>query len=102
MQWHPIFAYLLRPVIEAHFDVQTDLPVGDLPRQADIVLVRRTSEGPLPFQGLWRHLTHWNVIEFKGPTATPRLHDPDLLIEVGLGIERRLNEEQERLGQPRR
>jgi len=30
------------------------------------------------------------------------MEDADLLIEVGLGVERRLNEERERLGQPRR
>jgi hypothetical protein len=41
-------------------------------------------------------LTAWNVLEFKGPTSDPRLHDPDLLIEVGLGVERRLNDEEER------
>lgn len=33
-QWHPLFAKLLRPLVESHFDVQTDLPVGDVPRQA--------------------------------------------------------------------
>ncbi len=102
MQWHPVFAHLLRALVEDYFDVQTDWPVGDLPRQADILLLRRTSAGPTPFQGMWRFLSHWNVIEFKGPTEDARLQDPDLLIEVGLGVERRLNEEQERLGQPRR
>jgi hypothetical protein len=31
MQWHPIFTYLLRPLVESYYDVQTDVPVGDLP-----------------------------------------------------------------------
>ena len=44
-QWHPVFARLLRPLVEGHYDVKTDVPVGDLPRQADVVLMRRTSAG---------------------------------------------------------
>src|SRR5438132_1712958 len=77
-QWHPTFAQLLRPLVEGHYEVKTDVPVGDLPRQADIVLLRRTSRGPLPFRGLWQYLTTWNVLEFKGPTVSPRSEDLDL------------------------
>lgn len=98
-QWHPTFARLLRPLVEGHYDVKTNVPVGDAPRLVDILLLRRTSEGPLPFRGLWRHLTTWNVLEFKGPTVSPRGEDLDLLVELGLGIYRRLNEERAREGQ---
>ena len=98
-QWHPLFARFLRELLEVHYEVQTNVPVGDTPRQADIVLLRRTSTGPLPFQGLWRHLTPWNILEFKGPTVSARVNDLDLLLEVGLGIHRRLNEERRRQGQ---
>lgn len=97
MQWHPFFAHVLRPLLQEYYDVQTDVPVGDLPREADIVLVRRTA--PAPFVGIWQHLTLWNILEFKGPTDTPALRDLDLLLEVGLGIDRRLNDEQRRQGQ---
>jgi hypothetical protein len=100
MQWHPIFAQLLRPLVQDYYEVQTDVPVGDAPREADIVLLRRTAQGPPPFHGLWRHLTAWNVLEFKGPTVDARLRDLDLLVELGLGIDRRLNEERERQQQP--
>src|SRR5262249_54813058 len=93
MQWHPIFAELLRPLMQDYYEVQTDVAVGDAPREADIVLLRRTSAGPLPFQGLWRHLTLWDVMEFKGPSVDARLRDLDLLVELGLGIDRRLNED---------
>jgi hypothetical protein len=96
IQWHPVFARLLRPLVERHYEVQTNVPVGDAPRQADIVLLRRTSTGRLPFHGLWRDLTAWNVLEFKGPTVSARVGDIDLLVELGLGIHRRLNEEQEK------
>src|SRR4051794_739396 len=89
-QWHPLFAQLLRPVLESHYDIQTDVPVGDLPRQADVVLLRRTSTGPPPFTGLWRWLTGWNVLEFKGPSESARVDDLDALLELGLGIHRRL------------
>jgi hypothetical protein len=97
MQWHPLFALLLRPLLQDYYDVQTDLPVGDKPRQADMVLVRRTAQAP--FVGIWRNLTTWNALEFKGPTDDPALRDLDLLFEVGLGIDRRLNEERRRQGQ---
>jgi hypothetical protein len=94
-QCHPLFAQLLRPLVESHYEVQTNVAVGDAPRLADIVLVRRTAAGA-PFQGLWRWLTTWNVLEFKGPTASARVDHLDDLVEVGLGIHRRLNEARSR------
>src|SRR6266853_1732034 len=90
IQWHPIFAQLLRPAVEAYYEVQTTVPVGDAPREADFVLLRRTAGGATPFRGLWRHLTPWNILEFKGPSVVPRRGDADLLVELGLGIDRRL------------
>jgi hypothetical protein len=92
-QWHPLFAQLLRPVVEQYYEVQTTVPVGDTPREADLVLLRRTATGRPPFRGLWKDLTVWNVLEFKGPTVSARVRDLDLLVELGLGIDRRLNEE---------
>src|SRR5712691_11694080 len=98
-QWHPVFAQLLRPAVEAYYDVQTTLPVGDAPREVDFVLLRRTAQGTPPFRGLWRHLTTWNIQEFKGPTVSPRRGDVELLVELGLGIDRRLQEGRVREGQ---
>jgi hypothetical protein len=92
-QWHPLFAKLLRPLVEDHYQMETNMPVGDIPRAADIVLLRRTSRRSPPFQGLWKNLTIWNVVEFKGRTVSARVADLDLLVELGLGIQRRLNEE---------
>src|SRR5262249_6076128 len=97
MQWHPLFAYLLRPLLQDSYEIRTDVPVGEKPRAADIVLLRRT--GPATFVGIWRHLTPWNVLEFKGPTDDPALRDLDLLLELGLGIDRKLNEERQQQGQ---
>jgi hypothetical protein len=101
IQWHPLFAELLRPLVEGHYEVQTDVPVGDVPRQADLVLVRRTSRRPPPFQGLWRWLTEWNILEFKGPSVSARVGDIDRLIELGLGIRRRLAEDRRKQRQAR-
>ncbi len=94
MQWHPIFVNLLRPLVESHFEVRTDQTVGDLPRSSDVVLLHKTSAGPPPFQGLWRRLTTWNVLEYKGPTESPRFDQLHDMVELGLGIHRRLNERQ--------
>ncbi len=99
-QWHPLFAEILRPWVEKYYDVETNVPVGDVPREADIVLLRRKSSQRPPFRGIWKALTLWNVLEFKGPSVTPRLRDLDLLVELGLGIDRRLNEERTRRGEP--
>jgi hypothetical protein len=101
MQWHPLFAQLLRPLLESHYEVQTNVAVGDAPRQADVLLLRRISEAAPPFHGLWRWLATWNVVEFKGPTVSARVDDLDDLLELGLGIHRRLNEGRTRQRQPR-
>jgi len=100
-QWHPVFAQLLRPAVEAYYDVETTLPVGDAPREADFVLLRRTASSPPPFRGLWRHLSTWNILEFKGPTVSPRREDVDKLVELGLGIDRRLQAERVKQGKRR-
>jgi hypothetical protein len=101
MQWHPLFAELLRPLVENYYEVRTNIPVGDLPRAADLALLRRTSSTAPPFRGLWRWLTPWNVLEFKGPSVSARLNDLDSLIELGLGIHRHLNEERHKQRQRR-
>ena len=93
-QWHPIFDDLLRRALQDYYEVQTNVPVGDLPREADIVLVRRASTTKPPFRTLWKHLTRWNVLEFKGRSESARVADIDLLVEVGLGIHRRLKEQE--------
>jgi hypothetical protein len=97
-QWHPLFARLLRPHLEGYYEFPTGVAVGDLPREADIVLLRRTGTGVLPFRGMWAALTTWNILEFKGPTVVPRERDLAFLIELGLGIDRRLNAERVRHG----
>jgi hypothetical protein len=100
-QWHPVFARLLRPVVEKYYKVETTVAVGDAPREADFVLLRRTAQGTPPFRGLWKYLTSWNILEFKGPTVSARRSDVELLIELGLGIDRRLRTGREEQGRRR-
>jgi hypothetical protein len=96
MQWHPIFAHLLRPLVEGHYEVRTGQTVGDVPRSSDVVLLRKASASLPPFHGLWSHLTPWNVLEYKGPTVSARFDELHDLIELGFGIHRRLNELQQK------
>jgi hypothetical protein len=98
IQWHPLLGRLLRHRVEGYYELLTNMPVGDLPRQADIVLLRRTTAREPPFRGLWRFLTPWNVLEYKGPTVQARIGHLALLVEVGLGIHRRLNAQRDRPG----
>jgi hypothetical protein len=98
-QWHPLLAGLLRHEVEQYYELTTNLLVGDLPRQADIVLLRRTAAEKPPFHGLWRCLTLWNVLEYKGPPVAARREHLPFLVEVGLGIARRLNEQRSRDGE---
>jgi hypothetical protein len=100
MQWHPLFAKMLRLLVEDYYELRPNMPVGDAPRVADTVLLRRTSRRRPPFHGLWRNLTRWNVVEFKGRTVSARVGDLDLLVELGLGIHRRLNEEEAQRRRP--
>jgi hypothetical protein len=95
-QWHPLFARLLRPLLEEFYEVQASVPVGDAPRQADILLLRRRRRERPPFQGLWRYLSTWNILELKGPTDTARVRHLDALMELGLGVDRQLQEERAR------
>ena len=56
-QWHPLLAALLRKQVERYYELITEMPVGDLPRKTDFVLLRRLPDKLPPFRGLWRHLT---------------------------------------------
>src|SRR5436190_834203 len=92
-QWHPMFARLLRELLKDYYDIQTEVPVSDLPRKADMLIVHRHPGQQPPFEGLWSHLTDWNIFEFKGPTDAAEVDDLELLMAVGTGLTYRLNEQ---------
>src|SRR5262249_25551722 len=81
--------------LQDHYEIQTNVPVGDMPREADVVLLHRTSADAPPYTGLWRWLTRWNILEFKGPSVSARLGHLDALLELGLGIHRQLEQKHE-------
>jgi hypothetical protein len=91
-QWHPLFAHLLGLLLRDYYEIQTEVPVSDLPRAGDLLVLRRQGAKP-PFRGLWEHLTEWNVLEFKGPTDDAEEQDLEKLIHVGTGLCYRLNED---------
>jgi hypothetical protein len=93
IQWHPLFVRLLRPVVEDYYEIETNVAVGDVPREADIVLLRRAEAAEPAFEVVWKYLTPWNVLEYKGPSVSARVSDLRLLVELGLGIYRKVNEE---------
>jgi hypothetical protein len=100
IQWHPLFVRLLRPVVEDYYEIETNVAVGDVPREADVMLLRRAEAAEPNFQVVWKYLTPWNVLEYKGPTASARVGDLRLLVELGLGIYRKVNEERAKHKQP--
>ena len=98
-QWHPLCrAPSLELLLGDHYEIQTEVPVSDLPRKGDLLLLRRRS-GQSPFHGLWEHLTEWNVQELKGPTDDAEGKDLELLVHVGTGLTYRLNEERQQRGE---
>jgi hypothetical protein len=101
IQWHPLFVQLLRPVVGDYYEIETNVAVGDAPREADVMLLRRTQQAEPPFEVLWNYLTPWNVLEYKGPSVSARINDVRLLVELGLGIYRKVNEERAKDKKPR-
>src|SRR5262245_52439635 len=100
-QWHPLFVHLMRLLVGDWYAVDPEVPVSDLPRRGDLLLVRREGTAEPPFKGLWSNLSEWNVIEFKGPTDEPEEDDLELLMAVGSGLTVRLNEQRREAKQPR-
>ncbi len=92
-QWHPLFAHLLGLLIKDFYEVHTEVPVSDLPRRADLLLIHRHPGQQPNFRGLWSNLNDWNILEFKGPTDSAEEEDLELLMHVGTGVTYRLNEQ---------
>jgi hypothetical protein len=100
-QWHPLFARLLTILIEDYYEVETEVPVSDLPRRGDLFVIRRQGSATPHFQGLWSHLTDWNLVEFKGPSDDAEIDDLELLAHVGTGLTVRQNEKRQSPDEPR-
>jgi hypothetical protein len=99
-QWHPPFVALMKLSLGDYYEVEPEVPTGEVPRQADLVLIRREGASS-PFNGIWMHLREWNLFEFKGPTDAADHWDLDLLVHVGTGVAYRLNEKRREAGAER-
>jgi hypothetical protein len=99
-QWHPAFAELLNLLLRDYYEIHTEVPVSELPRAGDVLLVRRHGLPSPPFEALWSHLREWNVIEFKGMTDHAEAADLEMLVHVGSGITARINERRREAKEP--
>jgi hypothetical protein len=77
VQWHPLLARFLRHDYADRLEVQTEIPLGEMPLRADFLLIRRAPDLPLPFP--LSHLGSTTLMEFKGPDETVSQKDLQLL-----------------------
>ncbi len=68
LYWHPFLAEMLRLSYADRLDVRENLPLGDLPLEADLLLIRRDPAAPLPYP--LDFLGPTTLVEFKSPTDT--------------------------------
>lgn len=99
-QWHPLFAKLLKALLDVHYRIDVEVAVSELPRRGDFLVVKRLP-GRSPFAGVWGNLTDTNVIEFKGMSDAPDESDLDLFGHVALGLAHKHNEARHAQGQAR-
>lgn len=83
--WHPLLARLLAWLLEDGYEVQPEVPVGAMPLQIDVLLVRRESGEVSPWAQhdlpeLLPCLRRRTLIEFKGPTDALEAGDWELLM----------------------
>jgi hypothetical protein len=97
-QWHPVFVHAMSLLLEDFYVVEPEVPTGDLPRRADLMLLRRAATDP-PFTGIWANLLDWNLFEFKSPLDHAESLDLDFLMHVGTGIFCRFNEQRRDSGE---
>ena len=63
--WHPFLGEMLRLSYADRIIVQEQLPLGDLPLEADLLLLRRDPKVMLPFP-----------LEYLGPAHPGRIQEP--------------------------
>src|SRR5262249_53547458 len=68
LYWHPYLAELLRRHCGQVPEVHEPVPLGDLPLEADLLLIRRDPAQPLPFP--YDFLGQYTLVEYKSPDDT--------------------------------
>ena len=87
--WHPLLVRVLNYELSSAYDVQDELPVGQMPLRVDILLIRRasgqvSSEASRDLSVLLPLLNQFTVVEFKAPTD--RLRRGDLAKLLGCSL----------------
>jgi hypothetical protein len=68
LYWHPFLADMLRKSYADRLIVQEQVSLGDMPLQADLMLIRRAPAVPLPYP--LEFLGPRTLVEFKSPDDT--------------------------------
>jgi hypothetical protein len=68
LYWHPFLAEMLRLSYTDRLLIREQLPLGDLPLQADLLLIRRDPAASLPYP--LEFLGRQTLVEFKSPDDT--------------------------------
>ena len=63
--WHPFLAQFLRQDYGDRLIIQEEVPLGEMPPRADLILIRRDPQVKLPFP--FSHLGETTLVEYKGP-----------------------------------
>jgi hypothetical protein len=93
IQWHTLFGHLLKLQLTPHFQVDCEQQSSELPRKADVLVVRKRARAALPYRGLWTHLTAVNVMEYKSPEVWANAWMLTRLAHVGTGFAYRYHEQ---------
>jgi hypothetical protein len=65
LYWHPLLAEMLRQTYGDRLVIQETVSLGDLPLEADLLLIRREPRQPLPFP--FEFLGARTLVEYKSP-----------------------------------
>jgi hypothetical protein len=90
--WHTLHHELLLAQLGADYHLETDQPVGELPRRANTVLLRKPTPPTVRFNGVFSRLSLINVMEYNSPDEAATVDTLQHLIAVGTGMALRLRE----------
>ena len=82
--WHPLLAQFLRHDYGDRLVIEAEVPLGEMPLRADLVLIRQrpAAQEPLPYP--FNHLGWQTLVEYKGPEEAAQEADLQVLEIYGL------------------
>ncbi|HIE53359.1 MAG TPA: hypothetical protein EYP85_16525, partial [Armatimonadetes bacterium] len=81
-RWHPLLAQFLRQDYGDRLIIEEEVPLGEMPLRADLLLIRRDPQVQLPYPFNWLGVT--TLVEFKGPEEATAQEDLVKLEVYGL------------------